>query len=80
MKRENVEQFIRSVFQAQEQEILCSEFFERLPRFVDLEAAGADAAATMPEVQHHFGQCPECREVYQALLHALRPDRPADIP
>ncbi len=76
MRRVQFEQFLTSVFAAQEHELLCSGFFDRLPRFVDRQAGGDDPAAIDPEVQHHLGQCPECHEVYLALLHAVR-DEPA---
>ncbi len=74
MKRETFEQFIQSVFGAEEHELPCSEFFARLPRFVDLQASGQDASAALPDVHHHMGQCPECREVYEALFQAVRED------
>lgn len=72
MKGEQLKQLILSIFGAKDEEILCSDFFERLPRFVDLQVAGQDAARLLPEVNHHLGQCPECNEVYQALLQAAR--------
>ncbi len=72
MQRKQFEQFLASVFGAQDHEILCSEFFARLPRFVDLQAGGEDAAAAFPDVHHHLGQCPECHEVYLALLQAIQ--------
>lgn len=42
MKREDFLHLIRSIFGAQEKEMLCSEFFELLPRYVDLVLAGED--------------------------------------
>jgi hypothetical protein len=78
MKREAFEQFVRSIFASKDAEVLCSEFFEALPRFVDLQLAGQNAAAALPEAAHHLGQCPECNEVYLALLQALRSEDSAD--
>lgn len=60
---------------ARNDEILCSQFFELLPRFVDLELSGENAALLIPQVSHHLGQCPECCEVYQALLQAVRSEK-----
>ncbi len=65
-------QLIQSIFTTRDEEILCSEFFDRLPRFVDLQVSGQDAATLLPEVSHHLGQCPECKEVYEALLEAAQ--------
>jgi hypothetical protein len=74
MKRAEFLQFLRSIFATEEAELLCTEFFTLLPRYVDLELSGQNAAQLLPQVQHHFGQCPECYEVYQALLKATRPE------
>jgi hypothetical protein len=62
---------IRSIFAVQNKEMLCSEFFEVLPRYVDLKVAGEDAGKLFPNLSHHLHQCPECDEVYQALLKAV---------
>ena len=80
VNQHHFEQFVQSIFRAEEHELLCSEFFARLPRYVDLEIAGQDAAASMPDVRHHFGQCPECHEVYLALRDAVRTDPASDTP
>ncbi len=42
MKRWQLLHLIRSIFGAQDHEILCSEFFELLPAYVDLVLAGED--------------------------------------
>ncbi len=72
MKHKDFDQLVRTIFAAKDAEILCSEFFDRLPQYVDLEVSHQDAAARFPEVRHHLHQCPECNEVYLALLQALR--------
>lgn len=72
MKRDEFKQLILSVFATKDEEILCSEFFDSLPRFVDLQLSGQDAATLLPHVNHHLYQCPECNEVCNALLQAAR--------
>ncbi len=72
MKAEQFGQLIRSILRTSDEEILCSEFFDLLPGYVDLEAAGQDASTRLPQVHHHLGQCPECNEVYEALRDAVR--------
>ena len=54
--------------------MLCSEFFEALPRYVEWVVAGRQTSSdeTLPRVAHHIGQCPECRESYEALLIVTR--------
>jgi hypothetical protein len=66
---------IRSIFAVQDKEMLCSEFFDILPRYVDLQLAGEDADKLFPELSHHLHQCPECDEVYQALLKAVESEK-----
>jgi hypothetical protein len=66
---------IRSIFAVQNKEMLCSEFFEVLPRYVDLKVAGEDADKLFPNLSHHLHQCPECDEVYKALLKAVESEK-----
>jgi hypothetical protein len=80
---------LRTIFNAQDGEVACSEFFELLPRYVDLVlAAGAGrsgsdalrqgeraAAAALPQVAQHIAQCAECGESYAALLEVERHSR-----
>ncbi len=73
MKRERLKQLVDSIYAAKDEEVLCAEYFAQLPRYVDLEAAGKDPATRLPEIKHHLHQCPECAEVYQALLEAVSP-------
>ena len=75
MNRAKFRQFIRSIFAVKNEEIVCSEFFDMLPRFVDLQVAREDADKLFPEVSHHLQQCPECNEVYVALFNAIRSDK-----
>lgn len=73
MKRNQLLQLLRSIFEAQEQEMLCSEFFELLPRYVDLVLAGEEPSTRkLPQVAHHMAQCPECAEACEALLKVAR--------
>lgn len=73
MNRDELRQLLRSVFEARAQEMLCSEFFDLLPRYVDLVLAGEDPATReLPHVAHHMAQCPECAEACEALLKVAR--------
>jgi hypothetical protein len=55
--------------------MLCSEFFDVLPRYVDLQVEGEDVEKLFPKVNHHLHQCPECDEVYRALLQAVQSEK-----
>ena len=78
MTLEKFKWLIRSIFAVREEEMLCSEFFEILPRYVDLQVAGEDADTVFPDIRHHLYQCPECNEVYQALLKAVQSEKDTD--
>ena len=74
---------LRAIFDTRDDEIVCSEFFELLPKYVDLVLATEDAsqrqlgqpAEAMPQIAHHILQCPECAEAYEALLEIERSSR-----
>jgi hypothetical protein len=69
---------IRSIFAVQDKEMLCSKFFDVLPRYVDLQLEGKDVDKVFPEVRHHLHQCLECNEVYQGLLQAVQSEKEPD--
>ena len=62
---------VRGIMTARPDEIGCSECFDELDRFVEMELAGKDAAEAMPLVQDHLERCWPCREEFEALLAAL---------
>ena len=74
---------LRVIFDTRDDEIVCSEFFELLPQYVDLVLATADAsrrqlgqpAEALPQVAHHSLQCSECAEAYEALFEIERSAR-----
>ena len=76
-------ELLRAIFDTKDDEIVCSEFFELLPRYVDLVLATPDAlrlqldqpAEALPQVAHHILQCSECAEAYEALLEIERSSR-----
>jgi hypothetical protein len=73
MRRDQFLRLLRTIFQAREQEMPCSEFFELLPRYVDVVLAGGNPATEqMPHVAHHMAQCQECAEAGEALLRVAR--------
>jgi hypothetical protein len=76
MKREAFTRLINTVFAAKSgEEMSCSDYFNELPRYAELEANGVDVGALMPEVRHHMHQCPECEEVYLGLLGLVRAEK-----
>jgi len=56
-------------------EIGCDACFEELDRYVELEAAGADADAAIPRLRAHLEGCPACREEHESLLALVSGDK-----
>jgi len=80
MKRAKFGRLIDTIFAAKAgEEMSCSDYFELLPRYAELEAVGEDAAASLTEVRHHMHQCPECEEVYFGLREILRTEKKSDL-
>jgi hypothetical protein len=48
-------------------ELSCEECFEQLDRYVELELAGADAAAAVPGMRAHLEGCSACAEDHESL-------------
>jgi hypothetical protein len=60
-------------------ELSCEGCFEAIDRYVELEAAGADADAAIPGMAGHLEGCPACREEHATLLALVR-DGPGPTP
>ena len=56
-------------------EVSCEDCFEQLDRYVDLEAVGADADATIPGMHAHLEGCPACAEDHESLLALVLSER-----
>ena len=57
-------------------EVTCEVCFDELDRYVDLELAGADAAAAVPGMAAHLRGCPACAEEYESLTALLAEEDP----
>jgi hypothetical protein len=67
MDRNRFENWLKNIYETREEEISCTECFDLTSRFVELEVAGQDAAARMPELKRHLNQCRACRDEYETL-------------
>jgi hypothetical protein len=56
-------------------ELGCEECFEVLDTYVELELAGASAAAQMPLMHAHLAGCSACRDDHDSLLALLMADQ-----
>lgn len=72
MKRKKFTRLIDTIFAARDgEEMSCTEYFSQLPRYIDLEISCKNVENIMPDVHHHMHQCPECEEIYLAMIDVL---------
>lgn len=60
----------------EERELGCGEVFELMDYYVELEQAGENVQALLPQVAQHLRICPECAEEYEALRAIMKIDPP----
>lgn len=64
--------WLKNIYETQDEEISCTECFDLVSRFVELEVSGENAAAKMPQVKQHVDQCRACRDEYETLRDLAR--------
>ena len=80
MKKKRLEHWLQNIYKTQDKEISCSECFDLVSHFVDVELSGEDAAARMPQLKQHLVQCAACREEYETLRDLARLEKDGDLP
>ena len=80
MDRNRFENWLRNIYETREEEISCTECFDLISRFVEVEIAGQDAAAKMPQVKQHLNQCRACRDEYESLRDLRRLEEKGELP
>jgi hypothetical protein len=80
MKRDRFENWLRNIFETRDNEISCTECFDLVSRFVELEVSGQDAVAKMPQLKQHLDQCRACRDEYETLRDLRGLDEQGGIP
>jgi hypothetical protein len=80
MKRERFERWLKNIYETQDEEISCTECFDQVSRFVELEISSQNAAAQMPQVKHHLDQCRACRDEYEALRDLRLLEEKGELP
>lgn len=74
MSESRFEELVRRVATTEDEELSCSECFDVVSDYVDLEIAGADPAASLPRLAQHLRQCGVCLEEYEVLRDLVRSD------
>jgi anti-sigma factor RsiW len=67
MQKNRFERLLQNIHNTQDEEISCTECFDRVSYFVEVELSGEDAATKMPQVKQHLEQCPACHAEYETL-------------
>jgi hypothetical protein len=77
VSKNRFERWLQNIYATQDEEISCSECFDLVSHFVEVELAGEDAAAKMPQLKQHLDQCSACLQEYEVLrdLQALENKR-----
>jgi hypothetical protein len=80
MKNDRFQRWLQRIYNTQDEEISCSECFDAVSHFVEVELSGADAAAQMPNVKQHLEQCPACKQEYETLRDLQRLENEDNLP
>lgn len=67
MQKNRFEHLLKNLHTTQDDEISCSECFDQVSHFVEVEVSGQDASAKLPQLKQHLDQCPACRQEYETL-------------
>jgi hypothetical protein len=59
VKGNRLKRWLQNIDKTEEEEISCSECFDSVSSFVELELSGQDPVSKMPQVKQHLDQCPE---------------------
>jgi predicted anti-sigma-YlaC factor YlaD len=80
VKKDRFEHWLQNIYRTQDEEISCSECFDLVSPFVELEISGQNPARKLPQVKHHLEQCAACREEYEALRDLRRLEDESGLP
>ena len=72
MERSRFKNWLRNIYDTQDEEISCTECFDLVSHFVELEVSGENAAAKIPQLKQHLDQCRACRDEYETLRDLAR--------
>ena len=72
MNLNRLERLLRLAARTEDAELSCSECFDVLPQYVDLEIAGQAPDSRLPLFRQHLDQCAVCREEYEMVRELAR--------
>ena len=80
MKPRRFDVWLRNISATQDEEISCTECFDLVSHFVELETSGGDVATELPQVKQHLDQCRACRDEYELLWDLARLENESQSP
>jgi hypothetical protein len=80
VQKNRFEHWLQNIYHTQEEEISCSECFDSVSQYVEVELSGENAAIKMPQLRQHLDQCPACREEYETLRDLRRLEEQGEPP
>ncbi len=80
MKNDRFENWLKNIYDTQDDEISCTECFDSVSHFVEVELSGEDVATKMPQVKQHLSQCRACRDEYEALCEIRQLEKDGQMP
>jgi hypothetical protein len=72
MKSRRFDVWLRNIYETQDEEISCTECFDLVSRYVELEISGGEVGTKLPQVRQHLDQCRACRDEYEILRDLAR--------
>ncbi len=80
MQKDRFERWLKNIENTQDDEISCSECFDLVSHFVELELSSGDASARMPKLKQHLDQCPACRAEFETLRDLQELQNKGELP
>ena len=80
MQKNQFEHWLENIQNTEEEEISCTECFDLVSHFVELELSGEDAATRLPQLKQHLAQCPACQAEHEALRDFQRLENRGELP
>ncbi|HMD80818.1 MAG TPA: hypothetical protein VKE92_05885 [Anaerolineales bacterium] len=80
MKHRRFDVWLRKIYETQDEEISCTECFDLVSHFVELETSGGNMATELPQVKQHLDQCRVCSDEYEMLRDLARLENESQTP
>ena len=80
MKLRRFDVWLRNISRTQDEEISCTECFDLVSHFVELEMSGGNVATEFPQVKQHLDQCRACHDEYELLRDLARLEGAGQMP